>query len=331
MSLQSAGIVGAGAWGCALAQTARRAGQDVKLWGYEPDVVDEINDSHRNSAYLPGIPLDEAIRATTNLKDVAACDVILLVTPAQHARSIAAELAFHLRPEQIVIICSKGLEQQTGKLLSEVVGEVAPGAEIGALSGPGFADEIARGLPSAVTLAMATDAQAAALSEAFSHPSFRCYASADVTGAQLGGAVKNVLAIAAGIVQGKGLGASAHAALVTRGFAELTRLGIALGAKRETMAGLSGLGDLILTCGSAASRNMSLGIALGEGRALGDVLKSRSSVTEGVYTAGAVVEIAAAKGIDMPICHSVHAVIAGMQTVDEAIEGLLSRPLRSEG
>ncbi|XSG81688.1 MAG: NAD(P)H-dependent glycerol-3-phosphate dehydrogenase [Methyloligella sp. ZOD6] len=331
MSLQSAGIVGAGAWGCALAQTARRAGRDVTLWGYEPAVVDEINESHLNSTYLPGVELDAGIRATASLKEVAACDLVLLVTPAQHVRSIAGELAFHLRPEQTLIICAKGIEQQTGKLLSEVVGEVAPGAEIGALSGPGFAEEIAKGLPSAVTLALGTAEKAAELAGLLSHQSFRCYASTDVIGAQVGGAGKNVLAIAAGIVQGKGLGASAHAALVTRGFAELTRLGIALGAKRETMAGLSGLGDLILTCGSATSRNMSLGIALGEGRTLGDVLKSRSSVTEGVFTAGAVVEIAAAKGIDMPICHSVHAVIAGMQTVDEAIESLLSRPLRSEG
>ncbi|MEG6508177.1 NAD(P)H-dependent glycerol-3-phosphate dehydrogenase [Methyloligella sp. 2.7D] len=330
MTLQRVGIVGAGAWGTALAISAHRAGLEPRIWGFEAAVVEEINSGHENASYLPGIPLDPAIRATASLKEIAEQDIVLLAPPAQFLRPIATELAFHLRPRQQLIICSKGIEQATGTLLSGVLAEVAPKAEVGVLSGPGFADEVAKGLPAAVTLAVGPEADGEALAEALSHPSFRCYLSDDVIGAQVGGAVKNVLAIAAGIVVGKALGASASAALVSRGFAEMTRFGIALGAKRETMAGLSGLGDLILTCGSVHSRNMSLGVALGEGRRLEDVLESRNSVTEGIYTAGAVVEIAAAKGIDMPICHAVHGVISGLHTVDEAIEALLSRPLRTE-
>jgi glycerol-3-phosphate dehydrogenase (NAD(P)+) len=330
MVLQSVGIVGAGAWGTALAASAHRAGRDVSLWAYEPQVAEEIERQHRNSSYLPGIALTASIAVTDSLKRIAEADFLILATPAQHVRSIAAELAFHLRPDQIVVIAAKGFEQANGTLLSDVLGQVAPAARVGVISGPGFAEEVARGLPTAVTLAMTDETEGKALAHALSHSGFRCYWSDDVVGAQVGGAVKNVLAIATGIVAGKAFGASAQAATVTRGFAEMTRLGIALGAKRETMAGLSGLGDLVLTCSSPMSRNMSLGLALGQGRTLADVLKARNSVTEGVFTAGAVVEIAAANNVDMPICHSVHAVIAGLQTIDEAIEALLSRPLRSE-
>jgi glycerol-3-phosphate dehydrogenase (NAD(P)+) len=228
------------------------------------------------------------------------------------------------------VLCSKGIEQASGKLMSQVVAEVLPAAEIAVLSGPSFASEIAKGLPAAVTLAAPDEAQGEALAHALSHLPFRCYWSDDVIGAEIGGAVKNVYAIGAGIVAGKKFGASAHAAFVTRGFAEMARFGAALGARRETMAGLSGLGDLILTCGSPQSRNMSLGIELGKGHSLKDVLAKRLSVTEGVYTAGALVEMAAARGIDMPIAQAVHAVISGLATVDEAIEALLARPLRAE-
>src|SRR6478672_32218 len=254
MTLQSVGIVGGGAWGTALAVSARRAGRDVMLWAYEPETIAEIKQQHRNALYLPGVSLDPAIKATARLNEIAACDLVLMVTPAQEVRAIADELAPHMRTDQPLVI-----------------------------------------------------------------------------GAEIGGALKNVYAIAAGIVVGKKLGASAHAALVTRGFAEMMRFGAALGARRETMTGLSGLGDLTLTCGSPQSRNMSLGSALGEGRSLGEVLKSRLSVTEGVYTASAVVEIAAARGIEMPIAQAVHAVVSGLATVDEAIEALLARPLRPEG
>ncbi len=330
MALQSVGIVGAGAWGTALAITSRRAGRDVLIWAYEPGTLTDINQNHRNEVYLPGVKLDAAIEATARLNEVANCDLLLMATPTQHVRDIAGELAPFLKQEQPLVVCAKGIEQASGKLISQVIDEVAPKAPIAVLSGPSFAAEVARGLPAAVTLASAEEELGQALSYALSHPPFRCYWSEDVVGAEIGGAVKNVYAIAAGIVAGKKLGASAHAALVTRGFAEMVRFGAALGAQRETLTGLSGLGDLVLTCGSPQSRNMSLGIALGKGKSLDEALGNRVTVTEGVYTAGAVVEMAAARGIDMPIAQAVHAVISGMATVDEAIEALLSRPLRAE-
>jgi glycerol-3-phosphate dehydrogenase (NAD(P)+) len=330
MTLQTVGIVGAGAWGTALAIVARRAGRDVLIWAHEADTVADINQKHKNETFLPGIKLDKAIEATARLNEVANCDLLLMVTPAQHLRTIADELASYLRNGQPIVLCSKGIEQTSGKLMSQVVAEILPKAEIAVLSGPSFAIEVAKGLPAAVTLATASEAKASALAYALSHQPFRCYWSDDVIGAEIGGAVKNVYAIGAGIVAGKKFGANAHAALVTRGFAEMARFGTALGARRETLSGLSGLGDLILTCGSAQSRNMSLGIELGKGQSLSDVLGKRLSVTEGVYTASALVEVAAARGIDMPIAQAVHAVISGLATVDEAIEALLARPLRPE-
>ncbi len=330
MALQSVGIVGAGAWGTALAIVARRAGRDVLLWAYELETLTDINEAHRNAAYLPGVSLDRGIEATARLNEVANCDLLLMVTPAQHMREIATGLAPYVRPGQPVMICSKGIEKRSGKLLSQMIAEVLPGCDISVLSGPSFAAEIARGLPGAVTLATAKEAQGRALSHALSHPPFRCYWSDDVLGAEIGGAAKNVYAIAAGIVAGKRFGASAHAALVTRGFAEMARFGTALGARRETLTGLSGLGDLLLTCGSPQSRNMSLGIELGQGRSLNEALARRLAVTEGVHTASAVVELAKQHGIDMPIAEAVHAVISGAATVDEAIGALLARPLRAE-
>jgi glycerol-3-phosphate dehydrogenase (NAD(P)+) len=330
MALQSVGIVGAGAWGTALAVTSRRAGRDVLIWAYEPETRAGINQNHRNETYLPGVKLDRAIEATARLNEVANCDLLLMATPAQHVRKIAGEIAPYLKPEQPLVLCSKGIEQTTGKLISELVEEVVPRPQIAVLSGPSFAAEVARGLPAAVTLATGEETQGHALAYALSHPPFRCYWSDDVIGAEIGGAVKNVYAIAAGIVAGKKFGASAHAALVTRSFAEMVRFAATLGARRETLMGLSGLGDLVLTCGSPQSRNMSLGIELGKGKSLEEVLGKRIAVTEGVYTASALVEMAAARGIDMPIAQAVHAVISGLATVDEAIEALLSRPLRAE-
>ena len=330
MALQSVGIVGAGAWGTALAVTSRRAGRDVLIWAYEPETLAGINQNHRNETYLPGVKLDRAIEATARLNEVANCDLLLMATPAQHVRKIAGEIAPYLKPEQPLVLCSKGIEQTTGKLISEVVEEVVLRPQIAVLSGPSFAAEVARGLPAAVTLATGEETLGRALAYALSHPTFRCYWSDDVIGAEIGGAVKNVYAIAAGIVAGKKFGASAHAALVTRSFAEMVRFAATLGAQRETLMGLSGLGDLVLTCGSPQSRNMSLGIELGKGKSLEEVLGKRIAVTEGVYTASALVEMAAARGIDMPIAQAVHAVISGLATVDEAIEALLSRPLRAE-
>jgi len=327
---QSIGVLGAGAWGTALAQTVRKAGRDVVLWAYEFETVSDVNDYHQNRNYLPGVDLDRAIRATAKLADVAACDAILLVTPAQHTRDILADLAPHLDKTKPLVICAKGIEQNSRKLLAQVVAETVPGAPVAVLSGPSFAAEVARGLPAAVTLACADEALGKALALALGHSIFRPYWSDDVTGAQVGGAVKNVLAIAAGIVVGKKLGASAHAALMTRGFGEIVRLGRALGARPETLTGLSGLGDLLLTCSSPQSRNMSLGKALGEGRSLEDVLGARISVSEGVFTAAAVARMASEMKLDLPICQSVQSVVSGAMTVDEAIEDLLARPLRPE-
>jgi glycerol-3-phosphate dehydrogenase (NAD(P)+) len=293
--------------------------------------VAEINSGHANSLFLPGVSLDPGLAATANLAEIAAQDVVLMVAPAQHVRVVGGSLARHLPAGKPVVICAKGLEQATGKLLGEVLTETLPRATLAALSGPSFAAEVARGLPAALTLAAEDETLGQTLAAALGCRHLRIYWSADVVGVQLGGAVKNVLAIAAGIVEGRGLGASAHAALVTRGFAELRRFGDALGAKPDTLMGLSGLGDLLLTCGSPQSRNMSLGRALGQGQTLQAVLGNRRSVAEGVYTAAAVARVAAEKGIDMPICRAVHAIVEGQLTIDAAIDALLSRPQRAEG
>jgi glycerol-3-phosphate dehydrogenase (NAD(P)+) len=330
VSFNSVGIIGGGAWGTALAQTARLAGREVLLWALEADVVAEINARHANTPFLPGVPLDPGLRATGTLADVARCDVVLMVAPAQHVRAIAGQLAPHLPRGKPVVMCAKGLEQATGKLMGEVMAETLPAATQAVLSGPSFAADVARGLPAAVTIATAEEALGQQLATALGYRNLRIYWSADTIGVQLGGAVKNVLAIAAGIVHGRGLGASAHAALVTRGFAELRRFGAALGARPETLMGLSGLGDLLLTCGSPQSRNMSLGHALGEGKSLKSVLDGRRSVAEGVYTAAAVTRVAAQHGIEMPICAAVHAIVGGKMSIDAAIDALLSRPFKAE-
>ncbi|MFM1815241.1 MAG: Glycerol-3-phosphate dehydrogenase, partial [Pseudomonadota bacterium] len=267
---------------------------------------------------------------TAELSDIAAQDVILMVPPAQFLRRVAEQLAPHYRLGTPVAICAKGIEQATGKLLGEALTETIPGVELAVLSGPSFAADVARGLPAALTIACANEAVGQRLAHGLGYRQFRLYWTDDVLGVQLGGAIKNVLAIAAGIVDGKQLGASAHAALVARGFAELRRLAEALGAQSETLMGLSGLGDLLLTCGSPQSRNMSLGRALGQGLSLEDVLGGRKAVTEGVYTAAAVARLAQAKGIEMPISAAVHAIVGGQATVDEAIEALLTRPMRAE-
>ncbi len=328
--LQTIGIVGGGAWGTALATIARRAGRDVLLWAHEPETVAAINDSHQNPTYLPGVRLDPAIEATSQLSKVAACDALLIVSPAQHLRNVLGKLRPDVRDGQPLVLCCKGIEQGSGRLMSQVVADVLPGVTIAVLSGPSFAAEVARELPVAVTLATGEEPLGRDLSYALRCPTFRCYWSGDVLGAEIGGATKNVYAIAAGIVVGKKLGNSAQAGLVTRSFAEMARFGVALGGALETLIGLSGLGDLVLTCGSEQSRNMSLGIALGQGSTAAEILAERLSVTEGVATADAMVEIAKARGIDLPIAESVHAVVTGETSVDAAIDDLLSRPLRSE-
>ncbi len=330
MAFQKIGIVGGGAWGTALAQAVIKSGRDALLWAHESQTVRGINETHANNDFLPGIPLDPALRATSDLAEIATCDAILMVAPAQHTRTIAGQLSKDLPEGRPVIMCSKGIEQSTRKLMSQVLSEALPQAVPAILSGPSFAAEVAHGLPAALTLACDDEELGEALALALGHPTFRPYWSGDLIGAQIGGAMKNVLAIAAGIVRGKKLGSNAHAAITTRGYGEMVRFGTALGAQADTMTGLSGLGDLILTCGSPQSRNMSLGIALGEGKTLEEVLGARNSVSEGVYTASAVVEIAEVSGLDLPICAAVQSVVSGEETVDEAIAELLARPLRAE-
>ena len=329
-AIESVGILGGGAWGTALAQSARRAGRDVTLWAYEAETAAEISAHHTNQVYLPGVALDPAIKATANARDIAKTDLILLVVPSQFLRAIAKEVAPHIEAGKPVVICAKGFEEDSGAFMSDIVKEVLPGAQVAALSGPSFAGEVARNLPTALTLACESEDLGRALMAALAHRNFRLYWSSDVIGTQIGGAVKNVLAIAAGIVEGRKFGRNAHAAVTTRGFAELVRLGTKLGGRFETLTGLSGLGDLILTCSSIQSRNMSLGQALGQGQALSDILGARKSITEGVYSAGAVVALAKRHGVEMPISEAVHRVVKGDMNVDEAIEALLSRPLRAE-
>ncbi|MDE0797159.1 MAG: NAD(P)-dependent glycerol-3-phosphate dehydrogenase, partial [Alphaproteobacteria bacterium] len=294
-------IIGAGAWGTALALAARRAGNDVTLWAYEADIVAAINDAHENTLYLPGVTLDPAIRATADLAEAASADALLLAAPAQHMRTTIAPLAGHLPPATPLIVCAKGIEQETLALMSEAVAAIFPQTPVFILSGPTFAADVAAGRPTAVTLAGSDLAAAQVLADRLSSDRFRPYSGDDVIGAQIGGAIKNVLAIACGIAEGRGFGDNARAALVTRGLAELTRLCLAKGGRAETMMGLSGLGDLVLTCTSTQSRNYSLGLALGVGRTLAEILVERHSVAEGVYTASAAVALAAKLGIEMPI------------------------------
>jgi glycerol-3-phosphate dehydrogenase (NAD(P)+) len=328
--LLTVGVIGGGAWGTALAQTQAQSGRPVVLYARNAAAVAEINTSRTNGAYLAGIALAPELTATTDLARVARCDILLLVAPAQQMRAVARQLRPLLRDGQVVVVCAKGIEQTTSSLMSRVLAEELPSTPLAVLSGPGFASDIAHGLPAALTLGCADEALGWALVEALSHPQFRLYWSSDVTGVALGGAVKNVLGIAAGILDGKRLGGSAHAALVTRGFAELRRLGEALDARPETLMGLSGLGDLILTCGSAQSRNMSLGRALGQGQSLDDILGARRAVTEGVYTAAAVCKLADQYAIEMPISRAVTSILDGQLGVDQAISDLMQRPLKAE-
>ena len=324
------GVIGAGAWGTALAQTAARAGRDVTLWAYEADVVDAINTRRENAAFLPGVALEPAIEATSAMADLAECDAILAVSPAQHLRGALEQFAPFAANNTPLVLCAKGIERDTLKMMTDVLAETIPAAKAAVLSGPSFAIDVAKGLPTAVTLACADAEAGEALIEALGTPRFRPYLATDLVGAEIGGAVKNVLAIACGIAEGRELGKSAHAALISRGFAEMTRLALSLGAERETLAGLCGLGDLVLTCSSPQSRNMSCGLALGRGETLDDILASRRAVTEGVASAPAVVALARKQGVDMPICETVAAILAGEMDVESAIDALLNRPFRTE-
>ncbi len=322
------GVVGAGAWGTALAQMLASDGRDVVLWAREPELVAEINTACTNSLFLPSAKLAPTIRATTDLADMAALPVLLLVTPAQFLASVLSAIG---RDSGDVVLCSKGIEAGTGRLMADVARAAAPGASLAVLSGPTFAHEVAAGLPTAVTLACeGGETQWQRLSAAIARPTFRPYYSDDVTGAEIGGAVKNVLAIACGVVDGLGLGQNARAALISRGFAEMQRFGLALGARAETLSGLSGLGDLVLTCSSTSSRNFSLGKSLGEGVRASEALGAKNSVAEGAFTAPVLAEIAHNRGISMPIVDAVVALLDGTAPARDVVAGLLSRPLRAE-
>jgi glycerol-3-phosphate dehydrogenase (NAD(P)+) len=322
------GVVGAGAWGTALAQVVAADGDETLLWARENEVVESIKAAHENALFLPGLPLSPSIRATGQLADLAACDAFLVVTPAQHLRAVLGRLPAGAKP---LVLCAKGIEEGTGLLMHEVAQAVQPGAPIAVLSGPTFAHEVAKGLPTAVTLAAEDRALGERLIARIARPHFRPYLSDDVAGAEVGGAVKNVLAIACGVVEGKGLGQNARSALISRGFAEMTRFGLAKGARAETLAGLAGLGDLVLTCSSPASRNFSLGKGLGEGLSAAALLGDRPTVAEGAFTAPVLKRAAAALGVDMPIVAAVCALLSGEASADEVVGDLLARPLKSEG
>lgn len=324
------GVMGAGAWGTALAAVAARAGRHVLLAARDPQVVAAINERHENPARLPGVRLAETIRATVDMSELAACDPILSVVPAQATRSALLPLRDAFAGHTIVA-CAKGVEAGTGLLQSEVIAEILPEAGRAALSGPGFAGEVAAGLPTAVTLAAMRLDEAGALAKTLSSSSFRPYASDDLVGVELGGALKNVLAIAAGVVEGRGLGESARAALVARGLAEMTRLGSALGARPATLAGLSGLGDLVLTAMSGKSRNARFGMALGRGQSVADLLAEGQPLAEGASTAAAALRLAKRHAVDVPVTAAVADLVDGRRTVDQCIEDLVNRPLKPEG
>jgi glycerol-3-phosphate dehydrogenase (NAD(P)+) len=320
------GVLGAGAWGTALAQVAAQGGREVLLWAREPDVVEAITTAHENPVFLPGVPLSDTIRATASLEPLESCDALLVVTPAQHVRATLSQLSIGDTP---LVLCAKGIEAGTRLLVGEVAHAVHPAAPIAVLSGPTFAHEVAAGLPTAVTLACEDADLRTRLAERLASPAFRPYASADVVGAEIGGAVKNVLAIACGVVEGAGLGQNARAALIARGFAEMTRFGMARGARAETLAGLSGLGDLVLTCSSTSSRNFSLGLGLGQGKPATALLADRKTVAEGAFTAPVLREAAAEADVDMPVTLAVCRLLDGAD-VRAVIEDLLARPLRDE-
>ncbi len=330
MQKKKIGIVGAGAWGTALAQAISQTNEEVILWAHRQATTDNINNDHINHEYLPAIPLNGHIITTSNLNALHNSDIILMVTPAQTLREIAIQLSTNLKPGAVIVVCSKGIEIENKALMSDVLSEVLPDTEISILSGPSFADEVAKGLPAALTLACSDQQLGIELIHTLGHTNLRLYWSDDIIGAQIGGAAKNVMAIACGISEGKNLGKNALAALTTRGFVELLGLGQSFGGKPETLTGLSGLGDLILTCSSPKSRNMSLGIALGQGNHLEDILRKRTTVTEGIYTAKAVAEIAKDKGLILPITQAVDQILSGNISVQEAIESLLARPFKAE-
>ncbi|MBU2341426.1 MAG: NAD(P)-dependent glycerol-3-phosphate dehydrogenase [Alphaproteobacteria bacterium] len=325
--MKTVGVLGSGAWGTALAQMLASDGRGVLLWARETELVEEINARRSNTLFLPGAELAPTIRATGDLAEIAALDIALVVTPAQHMGAVLGAMPSH--PADLVL-CSKGIEAGSGRLMNDVARGAAPQSEIAVLSGPTFAHEVAAGLPTAVTLACGGgEAQWERISPAIARHAFRPYFSADVTGAEIGGAVKNVLAIACGVVDGLALGQNARAALIARGYAEMLRFGEARGAEVETLAGLCGLGDLVLTCSSTSSRNFSLGKALGEGQSAAQLMADRKTVAEGAHTAPVLDQLARDMGIAMPIVQAVTRLLGGAEARG-VVSDLLARPLRAE-
>ncbi|WP_293802561.1 NAD(P)H-dependent glycerol-3-phosphate dehydrogenase [uncultured Bosea sp.] len=324
---RSVGVVGAGSYGTALALAAARAGREVRLWARDAATIEAIART-RQAPKLPDTDLPESIRATSTLSDLADCDTLIVAVPTQALRSACQSLAEALPPRAPVISAAKGIEQASGRFATEIIGDAWPDATAAILSGPSFAADIGRGLPTAVTLAAGDPDLAQALAEALSSPAFRIYHSADIRGVEIGGAAKNVLAIAAGITVGLGLGESARAALVARGFAELRRFGEAYGADAETLMGLSGLGDVVLSCASPQSRNFSYGLSLGQGRSPSEAAGGK--LAEGAFTAPILAEMARTKAVETPIAEAVAAIIAGDVGVRDAVAMLLARPIRAE-
>ncbi len=324
----SISVIGGGAWGTALAQVIASSGEAVTLWAREAEVIASIASERQNSLFLPGLTLAPSIRATGSVDEAAQAETLLIVAPAQHLHSVLASIP---AGGQNLILCTKGIEQGSGRFMHDIALERALGGGIAVLSGPTFAHEVAAGLPTAITLACEDEVLGAALARQIGRAHFRPYLSNDVIGAEIGGAVKNVLAIGCGVVEGKGLGQNARAALIARGFAEMTRFGIAFGARPETLAGLSGLGDLVLTCSSTSSRNFSLGKGLGEGRTAAELLADRRTVAEGASTAPVLQQVARSKGIDMPIVDAVCSMLAGEAEAGEVVQRLLARPIKGEG
>ena len=325
MTIERLGVIGGGAWGTALAQVAAGSGRETLLWVLEPEVAESVNADHENRLYLPGVPLSPVIRATNALADLECCDAWLVVTPAQHMRAVLEQAPHAGKP---LVLCSKGIENRSGQLLHHVAAEVCPGSPINVISGPTFAHEVAAAMPTAVTLACADWDLGEALRERIGLPSFRIYLTDDVIGAEIGGAVKNVLAIACGVVEGCHLGQNARAALIARGFAEMARFGLAHGARLETLTGMAGLGDLVLTCTSTSSRNFSLGKAIAEGRSVAELMSDRRTVAEGAFTAPVLRRIADEKRIDMPIVTAVDDLLSGRRDLPEVLEALRTRPPR---
>ncbi|MDP6705294.1 MAG: NAD(P)H-dependent glycerol-3-phosphate dehydrogenase [Alphaproteobacteria bacterium] len=328
--MQRIGVIGAGAWGTALAQVLAAAGREVTLWAREDSVAAGIEAERENKVFLPGIALSDRLNASTDMAAVATAELVLLVAPAQYLGKVAAALAEHLTPAVPLVICAKGMERGSLKLMTEVVAEAAPRHPLAVLSGPTFAIEVARGLPTAVTLAIEDTDLGETIAQAIGQPHFRPYLSDDLVGAQIGGAIKNVIAIACGIVEGRGLGDNARAALMTRGLAEMLRFGRTKGAKPETLMGLSGLGDLSLTCNGRQSRNMSLGMALGEGRGIQEIMGKRHSVAEGVATAAAITQAAEVLAIELPIARAVDRICNMAGDIEAEIGALLARPFTRE-